>query len=93
MEKPKIQVTLPDEYTEQLYQQFLQLANRAVEQATQNVHVNNRYLNQEELKKYLGIGQALLDEMVIHGLSYVKLGRQKLFDLEDVYQYLEKNKN
>ncbi|MGO4936637.1 helix-turn-helix domain-containing protein [Fundicoccus sp. Sow4_H7] len=91
MEQPKIQVTLPPEYEKQLYQQFLQLANQAVKQATENIGISNkRWLNETELKSYIGIGQDTLNNLLEQGLlTYSKVGRQKLYSMEDVERAIE----
>lgn len=86
MEQTKITVQLPDELTEQIYQQFLNIANEAVRQATENIgFAGKSFLNEKELKKYLGIGQDTLNELLEQNLlSYSKIGRQKLYLLSDV---------
>ncbi|MBG9987870.1 hypothetical protein HZY88_02635 [Aerococcaceae bacterium DSM 111176] len=86
MEQTKITVQLPDELTEQIYQQFLNIANEAVRQATENIgFAGKSFLNEKELKKYLGIGQDTLNELLEQNLlSYSKIGRQKLYFLSDV---------
>ncbi|XJS10474.1 helix-turn-helix domain-containing protein [Aerococcaceae bacterium WGS1372] len=91
MEQPKIQVTLPEEYQNQLYQQFLEIANKAVKQATENIGISNKkWLNEKELRSYLGIGQDTLNTLLEQGiLTYSKLGRQKLYSLDDVEQAIE----
>lgn len=92
--EPKLQVSLPEEFTNQLYQQMLGIANKAVEQATENIGLGNKkFLNESELKVYLGIGQETLNSLLVEGLlSYSRVGRQKLYKLEDVEKAIDRLK-
>ena len=52
MEQPRLMVQLPEELTDQIYQQFLNIANAAVMHATENIGFTGRsFLNEKELKK------------------------------------------
>lgn len=94
MEQTKLVVSLPEELTDQIYQQFLNIANAAVRQATENIgFAGKNFLNEKELKKFLGIGQDTLNELLEQNLlSYSKIGRQKIYLLSDVENCIEQLK-
>lgn len=94
MEQTKLTVQLPDELTEQIYQQFLNIANEAVRQATENIGwAGKRILNEKELRSYMGIGQATLDSLLERNLlTYSKIGRQKFYLMADVEKCIEQLK-
>lgn len=86
MEQTKLVVSLPEELTDQIYQQFLNIANAAVMHATENIGFTGRsFLNEKELKRFLGIGQHTLNELLEQNLlSFSKIGRQKIYLMTDV---------
>lgn len=94
MDQPKLTVQLPEEFTHQLYQQMLNVANEAVKQATENIGLSNKnFLNEGETKKYLGIGQDTLNDLLEQGLlSYSRIGRQKLYSMKDIESCIEQLK-
>lgn len=94
MEQTKLVVSLPEELTDQIYQQFLNIANAAVKKATENIEVNNKpFMNEQELKRYLGIGTGTLNELLEQGfLSFSKVGRQKIYLLADVEKCIDQLK-
>lgn len=51
-----------------------------------------RYLSKQGLSEYLGISMGKVDIMMNDNLKYVKFGRNVRFDLEDVMEYMNKNK-
>lgn len=91
MEQTKLQVVLPEEFTNQIYQQMLSIANQAVKQATENIGLSNKkYLNESEVRKYLGIGQDTLNSLLEQNLiSYSRIGRQKLYSIVDIENAIE----
>lgn len=93
MEEPKLQVVLPKDYEMQIFQQLLVLSQKAIEQAQKNVLVNDRYLTQDQLKKFLEIGQSTLDRLISEeGLKFIRLGNKKMYDLRDVEEVLNRMK-
>lgn len=52
-----------------------------------------RYVNQKTLLKELGIGYETLKELHLQGLLVIHLGRQRLYDINDVNQLLTQLKN
>ena len=54
--------------------------------------MNKTFLNKRGLSEYLGISFGKIDLMMKSGLVYIKFGRNVRFDLEDVNEYMNKNK-
>ncbi|MBC1614061.1 hypothetical protein HB937_12015 [Listeria welshimeri] len=52
-----------------------------------------RYVNQKILLKELGIGYETLKEPHLQGLQVIHLGRQCLYDINDIKQLLSQLKN
>lgn len=94
MEQTKLVVSLPEELTDQIYQQFLNIANAAVKKATENIEVNNKpFMNEQELKQYLKIGTGTLNELLEQGfLQFSKIGRQKIYLMSDVENCIDQLK-
>lgn len=49
----------------------------------------NRYMNQKDLMNELHIGFGTLKELHQKGLNYIRLGKQCLYDLDDVDKILK----
>lgn len=90
--QPMLQIVLPKEYEEAVFARFTQLANMAIDSSIERASIQKRFVQQKELLDLLGIGMSTLDELVSNGLRYVRLGRSKLYDLEEVAEVLEKLK-
>ena len=54
--------------------------------------MNKTFLNKRGLCEYLGISSGKIDLMMKNGLVYVKFGRNVRFDVEDVNEFMNKNK-
>lgn len=52
-----------------------------------------RYINQQSLMKELHIGYDTLKSLHLNGLEVIIIGRQHLYDLEDVKKILNQLKN
>lgn len=89
VEQPQLQVILPKEIEAQIYQMYLSIANKAVDEATKNVTVNKRYLNKKQLAKYFQCSPLVIDDWVRNGLKSFNKGREIMFDMHDVEEYLE----
>lgn len=89
---PTLQVVIPQEQEEQIYMIYLGLASKAVEQATKNVTVNNRYLNKSQLCKYFKCAPKVIDAWIADGLPVFTKGRDIMIDMNDVHEYIQKIK-
>lgn len=87
--QPQLQVILPKEIEAQIYQMYLSIANKAIDEATKNVTVNKRYLNKKQLAKYFQCSPLVIDDWVRNGLKSFNKGREIMFDMHDVEEYLE----
>ena len=57
-----------------------------------NLVMNKTFLNKKGLCEYLGISSGKIDLMMKSGLVYIKFGRNVRFDVEDVNEFMNKNK-
>lgn len=92
-EFPRLTVYLPPDMEKAVYNDFMALAKYAVEEATRNVTVNTRYLNQQQLCEYFRCGIEVIREWEKQGLKYFMKGREKFFDMKDVDDFLETQKH
>ena len=89
---PRLTVYLPPEMEKAVYDDFRALAQHAIVEATRNVTVNNRYLNQKNLCLYMGVGINTIREWESQGLRYFMKGKEKVFDLKDVHAFIDGQK-
>lgn len=90
---PRMTVYLPPEMEQAVYADFVTLARNAVEEATKSVVKNDRYLNQKQLAEYFKCGVGVIADWRAMGLKSFMKGKQVMFDMEDVTQFLDKLKN
>ena len=58
-----------------------------------NVVLSKRYLDKKGVCQYLGVSIGKLEKLMFNkDLKYVKFGRNVRFDLEDVDEFMERNK-
>lgn len=88
-EMPRLTVYLPTEIEKAVYEDFRALAQRAIADVSRSVTVNNRYLNQKELCQYFKCGVAQIAEWEAAGLKYFMKGREKMFSLKVVHEFIE----
>lgn len=90
---PRIAIYLDAETQKAVLNEFRVLAQHAIAEATRNVTVNNRYLNQKELCSFMGIGVNTIREWETQGLRYFMKGKkEKIFDLKDVHAFIDEHK-
>lgn len=83
-----LNVQLPQEQEILLKNQILD----GIKDIIKSEEVSKRYYNRKDLCTFLKIGVDTLETLKDNGLNYVKLGRQYLFDINEVYSILEKMK-
>lgn len=91
MQQAKLSIELSDEAKQQIYADVLHIAKLAVKEATEGVP-DKRHVTQAELMKLYRIGKVQVDQWIDDGLKVLLIGRKKMFDMEDVYSYLDKQK-
>ena len=94
MEVTGIPVYLPDNVQQELYNTVLQLARKAVDTAKQEikVNVNTRYLNKKGLCEYFTCAPKVIEQWQREGLRSFLKGKEIMFDINHVHEFLEKKK-
>ena len=94
MNRTSIPVYLPENVQQELYNTVLQLARKAVDTAKQEikVNVNTRYLNKKGLCEYFTCAPKVIEQWQREGLRSFLKGKEIMFDLKDVHEFLEKKK-
>ncbi|WP_028125167.1 hypothetical protein [Eremococcus coleocola] len=85
---PSFLVSLPPDQEQQIYSIFLDLAKKAVEEATKKALTNSRYFNQKQLCEYFTCGPAQIREWQALGLKSFHKGKEIMFDINDVHEFL-----
>lgn len=84
-----LSVKLDDNYTKELKQEIQELIRKVISEEKEKIEPTKRYYNRRELMEFLSIGASTIEKLQIHGLQYVPVGRQVLFDIEQVYEVLD----
>ncbi len=94
MNRTSIPVYLPENVQQELYNTVLQLARKAVDTAKQEikVNVNTRYLNKKGLCEYFTCAPKVIEQWQREGLRSFLKGKEIMFDINDVHEFLEKKK-
>lgn len=88
-EQPRMTVYLPPDMERAVYADFVALAQQAIEEATSRVVKNDRYLNQKQLAEYFQCGVGVIAEWRAMGLKSFTKGRETMFDMQDVSEFLD----
>ena len=94
MNQTSIPVYLPENVQQELYNTLLQLARKAVEKAKEEVKAtsNTRYLNKKGLCEYFTCAPRVIEQWQREGLRSFLKGKEIMFDIKDVHEFLEKKK-
>lgn len=94
MNQTNIPVYLPENVQQKIYQEMLELAYKAVEKAKAEVKVtsNTRYLNKKGLCEYFTCAPRVIEQWQREGLRSFLKGKEIMFDINDVHEFLEKKK-
>jgi hypothetical protein len=94
MNQTSIPVYLPENVQQQIYQEMLELAHKAVEKAQEEVKAtsNTRYLNKKALCEYFTCAPRVIEQWQKEGLRSFLKGKEIMFDINDVHEFLEKKK-
>ncbi|MDO4814555.1 MAG: hypothetical protein Q3988_05600 [Gemella sp.] len=84
-----MEVVLSSNYQEKLKEELRELIRQTAKEEAERIQPGKRLYNATELMQYLGCGQQTLKELQIAGLKEMKVGRQRLFDIEEVYEVLK----
>lgn len=83
-----IAVKLDENYTKELKQELQELIKKVILEEKEKIEPTKRYYNRRELMEFLSIGASTIEILQINGLQYVPLGRQTLFDIEQVHEVM-----
>ena len=94
MNQTGIPVYLPESVQKEIYEELLKLTLQAVEKAKKEVKVttNTRYLNKKGLCEYFACAPRVIEQWQREGLKSFLKGKEIMFDINDVHEFLEKKK-
>lgn len=94
MNQTSIPVYLPENVQQKIYQEMLELAHKAVEKAQEEVKAtsNTRYFNKKALCEYFTCAPRVIEQWQREGLRSFLKGKEIMFDINDVHEFLEKKK-
>ena len=94
MNQTGIPVYLPESVQQEIYEELLKLTLQAVEKAKKEMKAttNTRYLNKKGLCEYFACAPRVIEQWQIEGLKSFLKGKEIMFDMQDVHEFLEKKK-
>lgn len=89
-----IPVYLPESVQQEIFEELLKLTLQAVEKAKKEMqtNTNTRYLNKKGLCEYFTCAPRVIEQWQKEGLRSFYKGKQIMFDINDVHEFLEKKK-
>nr|DAS76552.1 MAG TPA: DNA packaging protein [Caudoviricetes sp.] len=94
MNQTGMPVYLPESVQQEIFEELLKLTLQAVEKAKKEVKAttNTRYLNKKGLCEYFTCAPRVIEQWQKEGLKSFLKGKEIMFDLKDVHEFLEKKK-
>lgn len=94
MNQTGIPVYLPESVQQEIYEELLKLTLQAVEKAKKEMRAttNTRYLNKKGLCEYFACAPRVIEQWQREGLRSFLKGKEIMFDMQDVHEFLEKKK-
>ena len=94
MNRTGIPVYLPESVQQEIFEELLKLTSQAVEKAKKEVKAttNTRYLNKKGLCEYFTCAPRVIEQWQREGLKSFLKGKEIMFDMQDVHEFLEKKK-
>lgn len=94
MNQTGIPVYLPESVQQEIFEELLKLTLQAVEKAKKEVKAttNTRYLNKKGLCEYFTCAPRVIEQWQKEGLKSFLKGKEIMFDMQDVHDFLEKKK-
>jgi hypothetical protein len=94
MNQTGIPVYLPESVQQEIYEELLKLTLQAVEKAKKEMKAttNTRYLNKKGLCEYFACAPRVIEQWQREGLKSFLKGKEIMFDMQDVHDFLEKKK-
>ena len=94
MNQTGIPVYLPESVQQEIYEELLKLTLQAVEKAKKEMKAttNTRYLNKKGLCEYFACAPRVIEQWQREGLKSFLKGKEIMFDINDVHEFLENKK-
>lgn len=94
MNQTSIPVYLPESVQQEIFEELLKLTLQAVEKAKKEMQAttNTRYLNKKGLCEYFTCAPKVIEQWQREGLRSFLKGKEIMFDINDVHEFLEKKK-
>lgn len=94
MNQTAIPVYLPESVQQEIFEELLKLTLQAVEKTKKEMKVstNTRYLNKKGLCEYFTCAPRIIEQWQKEGLKSFLKGKEIMFDMQDVHDFLEKKK-
>ena len=94
MNQTGMPVYLPESVQQEIFEELLKLTLQAVEKAKKEVKAttNTRYLNKKGLCEYFTCAPKVIEQWQREGLRSFLKGKEIMFDINDVHEFLEKKK-
>ena len=94
MNQTSIPVYLPESVQQEIFEELLKLTLQAVEKAKKEMQAttNTRYLNKKGLCEYFTCAPKVIEQWQREGLRSFLKGKEIMFDINDVNEFLEKKK-
>lgn len=89
-----IPVYLPESVQQEIFEELLKLTLQAVEKAKKEMqaNTNTRYLNKKGLCEYFTCAPRVIEQWQREVLRSFLKGKEIMFDIKDVHEFLEKKK-
>ena len=94
MNQTGMPVYLPESVQQEIFEELLKLTLQAVEKAKKEVKAttNTRYLNKKGLCEYFTCAPRVIEQWQKEGLKSFLKGKEIMFDINDVHEFLENKK-
>lgn len=81
---------LSPEFRDELREVVRDTNFEVIQELKKNADPQVEFVNQKTLKQMLGVGQDVLDEMIVRGLPAYKVGRQVMYKISEVEEVITK---
>lgn len=79
---------LSPEFRDELREVVRDTNFEVIQELKKNADPQVEFVNQKTLKQMLGVGQDVLDEMIVRGLPAYKVGRQVMYKISEVEEVI-----
>ncbi|CAM3861851.1 hypothetical protein [Alkalicoccus chagannorensis] len=86
-----ISLPIPEEWKEQYYSLFYELAADAYQQAKQDAG-HKQFMTKKEAASYIGVSYNTLQSLIEEGLPLIQINSKPLIDIQDIHKFLQGKK-